>query len=383
LRTNAVASKCAGAQGAPYVFERSVGASAPTTALPASELSNMTTHKTILVTGAAGYIGSHTCVELLSAGYSVVALDNLCNSSLEALKRVEKITGHVIPFYQADVRDRSMLEALLATHRIDAVIHFAGLKAVGESVAHPLTYFDNNVGGTVTLLQALGEAGVKHFLFSSSATVYGDPESVPITESARLSVTNPYGRSKLMVEQVLEDLAKSDPSWALGSLRYFNPAGAHSSGLIGEDPRGIPNNLMPYVSQVAVGRRECLSVFGNDYPTADGTGVRDYIHVVDLAGAHLAALAQLFRSGQGFTLNVGTGRGYSVLEMVRAFEQASGRSVPYRIVDRRPGDIAVCFADPAEAWHVLDWRAKRGLAQMCADHWRWQSMNPNGFQDAE
>jgi UDP-glucose 4-epimerase len=206
---------------------------------------------------------------------------------------------------------------------------------------------------------------------------------VPIIESARLSVTNPYGRSKLMVEQVLEDLAKSDPSWALGSLRYFNPAGAHSSGLIGEDPRGIPNNLMPYVSQVAVGRRECLSVFGNDYPTADGTGVRDYIHVVDLAGAHLAALAQLFRSGQGFTLNVGTGQGYSVLEMVRAFEQASGRSVPYRIVDRRPGDIAVCFADPAEAWHVLDWRAKRGLAQMCADHWRWQSMNPHGFQDAE
>jgi UDP-glucose 4-epimerase len=342
----------------------------------------MTTTKTILVTGASGYIGSHTCVELLSAGYSVVALDNLCNSSLESLKRVEKITGRQIPFFEADVRDRAALDALLGKHRIDAVIHFAGLKAVGESVEQPLMYYENNVGGTVTLLQALGDAGVKTFLFSSSATVYGDPETVPINESARLSVTNPYGRSKLMVEEILQDLGRADTSWAIGALRYFNPVGAHASGLIGEDPRGIPNNLMPYISQVAVGRREQLSVFGNDYPTPDGTGVRDYIHVVDLARGHLAALAELFRSNRSFTLNLGTGQGYSVLDMVRAFEQVSGRSVPYQITKRRPGDIATCYADPAGAKRVLDWAAQKGLAEMCADHWRWQSMNPNGFEAA-
>ncbi|MGE5622740.1 MAG: UDP-glucose 4-epimerase GalE [Bacillota bacterium] len=339
----------------------------------------MNTHKTILVTGASGYIGSHTCVELLSAGYSVVALDNLCNSSPEALKRVEKITGRLIPFYEADVRDRVTLNALLRTHRIDAAIHFAGLKAVGESVAQPLTYFENNVGGTVTLLQALNDAGVKRFLFSSSATVYGDPETVPIKETAKLSATNPYGRSKLMVEQVLEDLGNADKSWAIGSLRYFNPAGAHPSGLIGEDPRGVPNNLVPFIAQVAIGRREQLAVFGNDYPTPDGTGVRDYIHVVDLAHGHVAALAELFRSGHGFTLNLGTGCGYSVLEVVRAFEMASGRPVPYRFVERRPGDIAVCYADPTRAREVLDWHARKGLEEMCVDHWRWQSMNPNGF----
>lgn len=340
----------------------------------------MSTHKTILVTGAAGYIGSHTCVELLSAGYSVVAVDNLCNSSLESLRRVERITGHVIPFYEADVRDRVALKALLRTHSIDAAIHFAGLKAVGDSVQQPLAYFENNVGGTIALLQTLEEVGIKHFLFSSSATVYGDPEEVPIKETAHLSATNPYGLSKLMVEQVLEDLGKSDASWAIGSLRYFNPVGAHSSGLIGEDPRGIPNNLMPFVSQVAVGRRTHLSVFGNDYPTPDGTGVRDYIHVVDLARGHLAALAELFRSSRSFTLNLGTGRGYSVLEMVRAFEQASGKRVPYEIVARRPGDVAVCYADPTQAWNLLDWRARKGLEEMCADHWRWQSMNPHGYE---
>ncbi|MGN6704327.1 MAG: UDP-glucose 4-epimerase GalE [Burkholderiaceae bacterium] len=335
--------------------------------------------KTILVTGASGYIGSHTCVELLNEDFAVVAIDNLCNSSPEAIRRVEKITGKSVFFHDVDVRDRTALKRALSRHPVDAVIHFAGLKAVGESVAKPLMYFDNNVSGTIALLEMLAEANVKRFVFSSSATVYGDPESVPIKESARLSVTNPYGRSKLMVEQILGDLAKADPAWGIAVLRYFNPVGAHESGLIGEDPQGIPNNLMPFIAQVAVGRREKLSVFGGDYPTPDGTGVRDYIHVVDLAKGHVAALRRLFSQEGGFTVNLGTGHGYSVLDTVRAFEKASGRPVPYEIVARRPGDIAQCYADPALAKEVLGWSAEKNLADMCADHWRWQSANPQGY----
>ena len=339
----------------------------------------MTTKKTILVTGAAGFIGSHTCVELLTSGYDVIALDNLCNSSSLSLERVHRIAGRPVFFHEGDVRNRSVLRTIFSHNKIDAVIHFAGLKAVGESVAKPLMYYDNNVGGTVVLLEEMQRAGVHCVVFSSSATVYGDPESVPIREDATLSATNPYGRSKLMVEQLLGDLAKSDPTWAIGVLRYFNPVGAHASGLIGEDPRGVPNNLMPYVAQVAVGRLKQLSVYGNDYPTVDGTGVRDYIHVVDLAIGHVAALRELFESNKGFTVNLGTGDGYSVLEVVSAFELASARKVPYQITARRPGDIAKCFSDASKAQALLGWKAERGIAEMCADHWRWQSNNPQGF----
>lgn len=335
--------------------------------------------KKILVTGASGYIGSHTCVELLQAGYDVIALDNLSNSSRDAISRVEKITGKSVPFYDADVRERARLDTILRTQAIDATIHFAGLKAVGESVAKPLLYFENNVSGTVTLLQALSDAKVKRFVFSSSATVYGDPESLPLKESARLSVTNPYGRSKLMVEQVLEDLTRADPEWNLGILRYFNPVGAHESGTIGEDPSGIPNNLMPFVAQVAGGRRPKLSIFGNDYPTVDGTGVRDYIHVVDLARGHVAALNRLFSESGSYTVNLGTGRGYSVMQVVKAFEAASGRAIPYEVVPRRPGDIASCYAAPDAARELLGWKAEKNLDEMCADHWRWQRQNPQGY----
>ena len=333
----------------------------------------------ILVTGASGFIGSHTCVELLGAGYEVIALDNLCNSARAAMARVEHITGTSVPFYEADVRDRAAVAAILNAHAIDAVIHFAGLKAVGESVARPLLYMDNNVAGTVALLEVLAAAQVKKFVFSSSATVYGDPEALPIVEDSRLSVTNPYGRSKLMVEQILGDLVHSDAQWQVGVLRYFNPVGAHASGLIGEDPTGIPNNLMPFIAQVAVGRRDKLAVFGNDYPTPDGTGVRDYIHVVDLALGHVAALNRLFSTDGGFTVNLGTGHGYSVLDTVRAFEAASGRQVPYQIVPRRPGDIASCYASADLARELLGWTAQKNIDDMCLDHWRWQHQNPHGY----
>ncbi len=333
----------------------------------------------ILVTGGTGYIGSHTVVELLAAGQDVLILDNYANSSPKVLERIADISGRRPAFSEGDIRDADGLRALFAAHRIEAVIHFAGLKAVGESVEQPLTYYDNNVNGTLCLLQAMRQAGVRRLVFSSSATVYGDPHHVPIREDFPLQATNPYGRSKLMVEEMLRDLQRAEADWQIAILRYFNPVGAHPSGLIGENPNGIPNNLMPFVAQVAVGKRAQLSVFGNDYPTPDGTGVRDYIHVVDLAQGHLAALAALARSGQSLTVNLGTGQGYSVLDMVRAFEAASGRPVPYQIVARRAGDIATCYADPQLAGELLGWQAGRGISEMCADAWRWQSMNPDGL----
>jgi UDP-glucose 4-epimerase len=336
--------------------------------------------KQILLTGGAGYIATHTCVELVAAGYQPVLVDNLSNSKLEAVRRVERITGAKLPFYQADIRDRAALDGIFAKHAIDAVIHFAGLKAVGESVAQPLRYFDNNVGGTIALCESMARAGVKKLVFSSSCTVYGDPASVPITESFPVgATTNPYGRSKLMVEDILRDLFVSDPAWRMGLLRYFNPVGAHASGLIGEDPNGPPNNLMPFVAQVAVGKRPFVSVFGADYPTPDGTGVRDYIHVVDLALGHVAALRYLDGHAGVATVNLGTGRGTSVLEMIRAFEKASGRRVPFQIVGRRAGDIARVYADPSLAASLLGWRATRDLDAMCADTWAWQAANPDGY----
>ncbi len=333
----------------------------------------------ILVTGGTGYIGSHTVVELLARGESVLVLDNLSNSCLEVLARVERICGRRPGFVEGDIRDRGLLDRLFAGNPIDAVVHFAGMKAVGESVVKPLLYYDNNVAGSLSLIAAMADAGVRKLVFSSSATVYGDPHAVPIREDFPLQATNPYGRSKLMIEEMLRDLLRSDPEWRLAILRYFNPVGAHSSGLIGESPNGIPNNLMPFIAQVAVGQRSELSVFGDDYPTPDGTGVRDYIHVVDLAQGHLAALDALARGPGELTVNLGTGRGYSVLEMVRAFGQACGKPIPYRIVERRPGDIAMCYADPANAEIKLGWRAKRGLETMCEDIWRWQSNNPQGL----
>jgi UDP-glucose 4-epimerase len=334
----------------------------------------------ILITGGAGYIGSHACIEFLQAGLDVVVLDNLSNASAESLRRVSELTGRNFPFVQGDIRDAHTLDQLFQNHAVDAVIHFAGLKAVGESVQQPLRYYDNNVHGSLVLFDAMARAGLKRIVFSSSATVYGDPASVPIREDFPVGgVTNPYGRSKLMIEDILRDLACSDPSWQVALLRYFNPVGAHASGRIGEDPRGLPNNLMPYITQVAVGRREHLNVWGDDYPTPDGTGVRDYIHVVDLAQGHLRAVAHLRPGVQVW--NLGTGRGYSVLEMVAAMEKASGRPVPYRIAPRREGDIAQCWADPHKAATELGWRAQRSLATMCEDAWRWQSNNPDGYGD--
>ena len=340
----------------------------------------------ILVTGGAGYIGSHTCVELLNAGLEVTVFDNFCNSNPEALVRVEKITGKKPQLITGDCRDRASLATALQQSKAKAVIHFAGLKAVGESVEQPLSYYDNNVVGTLRLLEAMRECDVKILVFSSSATVYGDPVKLPLTEDHPLSATNPYGRSKLMIEDILRDLHRSDPSFRIGILRYFNPVGAHVSGLIGEDPQGMPNNLMPFVAQVAIGRREFLNVWGNDYPTADGTGVRDYIHVVDLAIGHLKALEALQnRQNDQFseclTVNLGTGQGYSVLDVVHAYEQASGRVIPYQIAARRAGDIASCYADPNRALQLLGWKAKLGLQDMCKSSWHWQSTNPKGYQN--
>ncbi len=336
----------------------------------------------MLVTGGAGYIGSHTCVVLLEAGVEVVVVDNLDNSSEESLRRVEQITGKKPIFYKEDIRNKAAMAKIFANEKPSSVIHFAGLKAVGESVEKPLEYYDNNVTGTLALLEVMRDAGVKTIVFSSSATVYGDPASVPIKEDFPLSATNPYGRSKLIIEDMLRDINLPDESWKIALLRYFNPVGAHESGLIGEDPNGIPNNLMPYVSQVAVGKLPKLNVFGGDYATKDGTGVRDYIHVVDLAKGHLAALKALtsWRGNKPLTVNLGTGQGYSVLDMVKAFENASGKKVPYEIVARRPGDIAECFADPAYAKEILGWEAEFGVERMCEDGWRWQEGNPEGYK---
>jgi len=335
----------------------------------------------ILVTGGAGYIGSHTSVELLNAGYEIIIVDNFSNSKPESLKRIKELTGKDFKFYNVDLLDRAALEDVFATNEIEAVIHFAGLKAVGESVSIPLHYYHNNITGTLILCEVMKQHDVKNLVFSSSATVYGMPDQVPISEDFPLSATNPYGRTKLMIEEILRDVYVADSSWSIALLRYFNPIGAHKSGRIGEDPNGIPNNLMPYITQVAVGKLKELQVFGNDYETADGTGVRDYIHVVDLAIGHLKALEKVMSSNGVDAFNLGTGTGYSVLETVTAFEKASGKKVPHRIVDRRPGDVGVCYADPAKAAAELGWKAERGIEEMCQDSWRWQEQNPEGYKN--
>lgn len=335
----------------------------------------------ILVTGGAGYIGSHTCLELLKAGHQVTVIDNLSNSSEEAINRVEKIAGKPLAFFKADLLDPEALRRIFELcDDVSAVIHFAGLKAVGESVVKPLLYYENNLGSTINLCRAMAEHDVKNIVFSSSATVYGDPSSVPIREDFPLSCTNPYGRTKLFIEEILHDVHAGDPSWNITLLRYFNPIGAHESGAIGEDPTDIPNNLVPYISQVAIGKLEQLSIYGDDYPTHDGTGVRDYIHVVDLAVGHVRAIERIAGNGGVKIYNLGTGRGYSVIDIVKAFAEASGRKINYRITDRRPGDIACCYADPSRAERELGWKAQRGLEEMCRDTWRWQSRNPNGYR---
>ena len=336
---------------------------------------------TILLTGATGYIASHTWLALQAAGFHVVGVDDFSNSSPEVLNRLRRLGGRAPVFERANVCDAAAMAAVFSRHAIDAVVHFAAFKAVGESTSQPLAYYRNNLGGLVTTCEAMRAAGCRRFVFSSSATVYGDPQRLPITEDSPLTATNPYGQTKLMGEAILQDLGRADTAWQTACLRYFNPVGAHESGLIGEDPRGTPNNLMPYVAQVAVGKRSKLSVFGNDYATPDGTGVRDYIHVVDLADGHVAALRRLLDAPGSLTVNLGTGRGYSVLELVAAYARSSGRAVPYEIVARRPGDVAACYADPALAQQQLGWQAKHGLDRMCADSWRWQTLNPNGFTD--
>jgi len=335
---------------------------------------------TLFVTGGAGYIGTHTTLQLLEAGHDVVVIDNLSNSNLEALRRVKALANRPVTFYEGDILDRTLLDDIFTQHSIDAVIHFAGLKAVGESVSEPLRYYENNVVGTTVLLHAMTDHGVKRIVFSSSATVYGMPERTPIDESFPLSATNPYGRTKLMIEDIMRDLAVADPSWSIALLRYFNPIGAHESGQIGEDPFDIPNNLMPYITQVAVGRLSELSVFGDDYDTPDGTGVRDYIHVVDLADGHLKALDYVMDHTGAEAFNLGTGTGYSVLDLVQAFEAESGKAVPYKVTPRRPGDIATCFANPSKSKRVLGWEAKHDVRAMCRDAWNWQSNNPNGYR---
>ncbi|NLX70968.1 MAG: UDP-glucose 4-epimerase GalE [Clostridiales bacterium] len=335
----------------------------------------------VLVTGGAGYIGSHACVELLNAGYDIVVVDNFSNSKPEALRRVKEITGKDFEYYAIDLLDREGLEKVFSEHKVEAVIHFAGLKAVGESVAIPLKYYYNNITGTIVLCEVMAKYGVKKIVFSSSATVYGNPKSVPIKEDFPLGPTNPYGRTKYMIEEILKDVYVSDNEWGVILLRYFNPIGAHESGRIGEDPNGIPNNLMPYITQVAVGKREKLSVFGDDYNTHDGTGVRDYIHVVDLAKGHLKALEKVMKGSGVNVYNLGTGTGYSVLDVVKTFEKATGQKIPYVITERRPGDIDMCYADPTKAYEELGWKAEKDLEDMCRDSWNWQKNNPNGYEE--
>ena len=336
--------------------------------------------QTILVTGGCGYIGSHTVLELLNKNYNVVVVDNLSNSSYESIRRVQELTGKTVVFYENDIRDKDALETIFSKHHFDAVIHFAAFKAVGESCRMPLKYYENNISGTVNLLQVMEKYNVKKMIFSSSATVYGTPERLPLDESCHLSTTNPYGATKLMMENIMTDVWKADNEWNIILLRYFNPVGSHESGRIGEDPKGIPNNLMPYVAQVASGKLQCINVFGNDYDTPDGTGVRDYIHVVDLALGHIAAIEKVNTTGVHI-YNLGTGHGYSVLDMIKAFEKACGKTLPYKICERRPGDIAACYACPDKAEKELHWTAKNGIEEMCASQWKWQSGNPRGYED--